>query len=83
MTRDGTAQIVSADVVNALLSALEEQLRQNGCSYDLVVVGGSAQADELIGAARWAREHHPSEGFLSALREALSYFGVQDADLGD
>lgn len=41
------------------------------------------QPDELIAAAKWAREHDPSEGFLSPLREALAYFGVQDADLGD
>jgi len=39
-------------------------------------------SDELIAAARWSREHDPSEGFLSALREALQYFGVEDADLG-
>jgi hypothetical protein len=37
--------------------------------------------DELIAAARWTREHDPSEGFLSALFEALKYFGVEDADL--
>jgi hypothetical protein len=39
--------------------------------------------DELIAAARWAREHDPSDGFLVPLREALAYFGVQDADLGE
>lgn len=39
-------------------------------------------ADELIDAARWTRTHDPSEGFLSALREALAYFGVPDVDLG-
>lgn len=38
---------------------------------------------ELIAAASWAREHDPSDGFLSALREALAYFGIQDADLSD
>jgi hypothetical protein len=41
------------------------------------------QRDELIAAAGWAREHDPSEGFLSALREALIYFGIDDADLQD
>lgn len=41
------------------------------------------QLDELIAAAKWAREHDPSEGFVSPLREALTYFGIQDADLGD
>jgi hypothetical protein len=39
-------------------------------------------ADELILAARWARTHDPSEGFLGVLIEALSFFGVEDADLG-
>lgn len=41
------------------------------------------QPDELMAAALWARRHNPSEGFLSPLREALSYFGVEDVDLGD
>jgi hypothetical protein len=39
--------------------------------------------EELVAAGRWAREHDPSEGFLMMLREALAYFGVEDADLGD
>lgn len=38
--------------------------------------------EELTAAARWARGHDPSEGFLHPLREALAYFGVTDADLG-
>ena len=38
--------------------------------------------DELISAARWSRQHDPSEGFLSMLTEALKYFGVENADLG-
>lgn len=38
--------------------------------------------DELVAAARWSRQHDASEGFLSALIEALKYFGVNDADLG-
>jgi hypothetical protein len=36
---------------------------------------------ELIIAARWARTHDPSEGFLHVLVEVLAYFGVDDADL--
>jgi hypothetical protein len=39
-------------------------------------------ADELVAAARWARGHDPSEGFLSMLTEALKYFGVEDVELG-
>lgn len=39
-------------------------------------------AEELIEAARWARTHDPSEGFLEPLVRALAYFGVEDADLG-
>lgn len=39
--------------------------------------------EELIAAARWARQHDPSEGSLVMLREALVYFGVGDVDLGD
>jgi hypothetical protein len=46
---------------------------------DLEALG--PQRDELIAAARWTREHDPSEGFLSVLREALRYFGVDDVDL--
>jgi len=38
---------------------------------------------ELVAAARWTRQHDPSEGFADPLREALAYFGVRDADLGD
>jgi hypothetical protein len=37
--------------------------------------------DELLSAARWSREHDPSEGFLSVLTQALTYFGVEDAEL--
>ena len=40
-------------------------------------------AEELILAARWARTHDPSEGFLTVLIEALSFLGVEDAGLGD
>jgi len=40
-------------------------------------------SDELVAAARWARTHDPSEGFLEVLTEALNYFGVTDADLRD
>jgi hypothetical protein len=46
---------------------------------DLEALG--PQRDELIAAARWAREHDPSEGFLEPLRQALRYFGIGDADL--
>jgi Nucleotidyltransferase of unknown function (DUF6036) len=38
--------------------------------------------DELVAAARWARTHDPSEGFLEMLTAALAYLGVDDADLG-
>jgi hypothetical protein len=41
------------------------------------------QPDELIAAARWTRQHDPSEGFLEPLRQALAYFGIEDVDLGD
>jgi hypothetical protein len=47
---------------------------------DLEALGPTA--DELVTAARWSRGHDPSEGFLTALVEALKYFGVEDADLG-
>lgn len=38
--------------------------------------------DELVVAARWARTHDPSEGFLNLLTETLAYLGVEDAGLG-
>lgn len=38
--------------------------------------------EELVAAARWSREHDPSDGFHTMLVEALKYFGVEDADLG-
>jgi hypothetical protein len=41
------------------------------------------QRDELVAAALWSRTQDPSEGFLSPLREALAYFGIEDVDLGD
>jgi hypothetical protein len=37
--------------------------------------------EELIAAGRWARTHDPSDGFLSALKEAFAYFEVGDGDL--
>jgi len=37
--------------------------------------------DELRAAARWARTHDPSEGFLSLLKQVLAYFKVEDAEL--
>ena len=46
---------------------------------DLEALGPTPQ--ELIAAARWARTHDPSEGFLSLLREAFAYFEVDDGDL--
>jgi hypothetical protein len=36
--------------------------------------------DELLRAARWARTHDPSPGFLGLLLDALRHFGVDDAD---
>lgn len=41
----------------------------------------SPARDELLAAARWARTHDPSEGFLQELEGALRHFGVEDADL--
>ena len=38
--------------------------------------------EELVQAARWTRTHDPSPGFLGMLQRALSYLGVEDADLG-
>ena len=38
--------------------------------------------EELVLAARWTRTHDPSEGFLSVLRKVLTFFGVEDGDLG-
>jgi hypothetical protein len=46
---------------------------------DLEALGPTTE--ELVAAARWTCQHDPSEGFLSALTEALKYFGVEDADL--
>lgn len=39
------------------------------------------RSDELIAAARWARTHDPSPGFLSVLERVLAGLGVADADL--
>jgi hypothetical protein len=47
---------------------------------DLQALGPTS--DELVAAARWARTHDPSDGFLSLLTGVLAYFGVDDADLG-
>jgi hypothetical protein len=37
----------------------------------------------LVAAALWSRTQDPSEGFLAPLREALTYFGIEDVDLGN
>ena len=36
--------------------------------------------DELLAAARWTRQHDPSEGYREELVQALQHFGVMDAD---
>ena len=41
----------------------------------------SPTAEELRLAARWARSHDPSEGFLAMSRQALAYFGIEDDDV--
>lgn len=38
--------------------------------------------EELLQAARWAITHDPSDGFRTELLAALTYLGVEDADLG-
>jgi hypothetical protein len=38
--------------------------------------------EELLAAARWARTHDPSPGFLESLHSTLAVLGVEDADLG-
>lgn len=38
--------------------------------------------EELLAAARWARTHDPSRGFLSELLAVLSYLGIDHADIG-
>ncbi|MBS1844437.1 MAG: hypothetical protein JST53_08485 [Actinobacteria bacterium] len=38
---------------------------------------------ELLAAARWSRQHDPSEGYAQILGEVLSHLGVDDVDLGD
>jgi hypothetical protein len=35
---------------------------------------------ELLAAARWARQHDPSEPFHDELLKALRFFGVDGAD---
>lgn len=36
--------------------------------------------DDLLAAARWARSHDPSSGFLALLVETLRALGLEDAD---
>jgi len=38
----------------------------------------SPSRDELLAAARWTRQHDPSEPFREELIETLRFFGVQD-----
>lgn len=38
--------------------------------------------DELLAAARWSRTHDPSEGYREMLVRALTYLGIEDADVG-
>ena len=40
----------------------------------------SPTRDELLAAARWTREHDPSDGFREELVRTLIYFGVSDAN---
>jgi uncharacterized nucleotidyltransferase DUF6036 len=41
----------------------------------------SPTSEELLLAARWTRTHDPSPGFEEVLRDVLSHYGVDDADL--
>jgi hypothetical protein len=47
---------------------------------DLRVLGPTRE--ELITAAKWARAHDPSPGFLMVMLSALRHLGVEDVDLG-
>ncbi|MFN8635489.1 MAG: hypothetical protein U0893_16710, partial [Chloroflexota bacterium] len=40
----------------------------------------SPTTDELVAAARWTRQHDPSEPFREELMKALQDFGVTDAE---
>jgi len=41
----------------------------------------SPTEEELLAAARWSRQHDPSEGYEQLLREVLVHMGVRDVDL--
>ena len=68
------------DQIHFKLYALADQAPGN--KHDLDLRALDPTRDELIEAARWAITHDPSEGFHEELLRALSYLGVEDADLG-
>lgn len=53
-----------------------------GSKHDLDLRQLEPSREELLSAARWAITHDPSEGFRLELTAALTYLGVDNADLG-
>ena len=63
------------DHIALKLYAAVDQGPDSKHAADLLALAPSL--DELLGAARWARTHDPSEGFRSELLQALRHFGVE------
>lgn len=63
------------DHIALKLYAAVDQGPDSKHAADLVALAPSPH--ELLGAARWARTHDPSEGFRTELMRALRHFGVE------
>lgn len=63
------------DHIALKLYAAVDQGPDSKHAADLLALAPSP--DELLGAARWARSHDPSEGFRSPLLQALRHFGAE------
>lgn len=69
---------LTVDLICFKLYALVDQGPRSKHMPDLLAMNPTPA--ELIEAARWARTHDPSEGFLSELRGALAHLGVEVDD---
>jgi hypothetical protein len=66
------------DQIHLKLYASVDQGPRSKHAADLRLL--SPSPDELLAAARWTRQHDPSDPFRSQLLEALRFFGVDRVD---
>jgi hypothetical protein len=74
-----------ASRVDQIHFKLHAAVDQGGGKHLADLLALDPASEELVAAARWARTHDPSEGFLELLTQALTHLGVANAkvEVGD